>query len=66
MGKPPRKGGSRAAPTPPCAYDLEAIRAIYPFAQHRLEVPGGFINYVDEGTGPAVVMLHGNPTWSFF
>jgi haloalkane dehalogenase len=21
---------------------------------------------VDEGTGPAVVMLHGNPTWSFF
>lgn len=48
------------------AADLSAIRAIYPFAQHRLEVPGGAINYVDEGQGPAVLMLHGNPTWSFY
>jgi haloalkane dehalogenase len=25
----------------------------------------GFIHYVDEGTGPVVVLLHGNPTWSY-
>ena len=24
------------------------------------------LNYVDEGEGRAVVMLHGNPTWSFY
>ncbi len=46
--------------------DLAPIRAIYPFAQHRLDVPGGAINYVDEGQGPAVIMVHGNPTWSFY
>ena len=50
----------------PPAYDLTRIESIYPFAQHQLDVPGGTINYVDEGRGPAVVMLHGNPTWSFF
>jgi len=45
--------------------DLAPIRAIYPFAQHSLEVAGGTINYVDEGAGPVVLMLHGNPSWSF-
>lgn len=52
-----------ASPTP---IDLGSIRALYPFAQNRFEVPGGAINYVDEGSGPAVLMLHGNPTWSFY
>ena len=46
--------------------DLAPIRAIYPFAQHRFRVPGGTMHYVDEGRGPVVVLLHGNPTWSFF
>ena len=46
--------------------DLTPIRPVYPFAQHRLEVPGGSLNYVDEGNGPAIIMLHGNPTWSFY
>ncbi len=23
------------------------------------------VHYVDEGSGPPVVLLHGNPTWSF-
>lgn len=42
------------------------IRAIYPFAPHYFETGAGRIHYVDEGTGPVVVMLHGNPTWSFY
>ena len=24
------------------------------------------LHYIDEGSGPPVVMLHGNPTWSFY
>lgn len=52
--------------TQPRLLDLGPTRALYPFAQHRLAVPGGAINYVDEGHGPAVLMVHGNPTWSFY
>jgi len=32
------------------------------FFQHR----GHRIAYVDEGTGPVLLMVHGNPTWSFY
>jgi len=44
----------------------------YPFAPHYLDVPGGALgplrmHYLDEGPGrgPPVLMMHGNPTWSF-
>jgi haloalkane dehalogenase len=46
--------------------DLSAIRPIYPFAQHWLDLPHGRMHYLDEGQGPAVLLLHGNPTWSFY
>ncbi len=38
----------------------------YPFAEHFLERDGVRQHYVDEGAGEPVVMLHGNPTWSFY
>jgi haloalkane dehalogenase len=37
----------------------------YPFASHWFEYDGIAMHYVDEGTGIPVLMLHGNPTWSF-
>ncbi len=37
----------------------------YPFAAHRIAVDGGRMHYVDEGSGDPLLMLHGNPTWSF-
>jgi haloalkane dehalogenase len=41
--------------------------ALYPFAGHVLDVGHGVrLHYLDEGRGPPVVMLHGNPTWSFY
>jgi cis-3-alkyl-4-acyloxetan-2-one decarboxylase len=40
-------------------------QAEYPFEPHLLEVRGQRLHVVDSGAGPAVVMLHGNPTWSF-
>jgi haloalkane dehalogenase len=40
-------------------------RRAYPFASHYLDVEGGQLHYVDEGEGPPVVMVHGQPTWSF-
>ena len=39
----------------------------YPFASHYHQVEGDHaMHYVDEGQGDAVVMVHGNPTWSFY
>jgi haloalkane dehalogenase len=37
----------------------------YPFASHYFQTPAGKLHYVDEGQGEVVIMLHGNPTWSF-
>ncbi|MFZ2160667.1 MAG: alpha/beta fold hydrolase [Sideroxyarcus sp.] len=37
----------------------------YPFASHYFQASAGKLHYVDEGQGEAVVMLHGNPAWSF-
>ncbi len=41
--------------------------SLYPFEGHFLEVAGGIrMHYLDEGAGTPVVMVHGNPTWSFY
>ena len=40
--------------------------ALYPFAGRFLDRPGGRLHYLDEGAGDPVVMVHGNPTWSFY
>lgn len=37
----------------------------YPFDSNYLETTAGRMHYVDEGQGPTLLMLHGNPTWSF-
>jgi haloalkane dehalogenase len=41
----------------------------YPFAPRRIEIrPGIALSYLDEGPrdGEVVVMLHGNPSWSYY
>lgn len=41
----------------------------YPFTPHRFDVrPGLSMSYLDEGPrdAPPVVMLHGNPSWSYY
>ena len=38
---------------------------LYPFDSHYAEIDGCLVHYVDEGTGPTLLLLHGNPTWSF-
>ncbi len=39
---------------------------LYPFESHFLNINGHDLHYIDEGTGNPVLMLHGNPTWSFY
>jgi haloalkane dehalogenase len=38
---------------------------LYPFEDRWAEVERCTVHYVDEGSGPPLLMLHGNPTWSF-
>ena len=37
----------------------------FPYESRFAEVMGARIHYVDEGNGPALLMVHGNPAWSF-
>lgn len=38
----------------------------YPFTSHYLSFREGRLHYVDEGDGPVILMVHGNPTWSYY
>jgi haloalkane dehalogenase len=44
-------------------FDVDPVE--YPFADHWFPYRDGYIHYVDEGQGPTVLLLHGNPTWSY-
>ncbi|NWJ95338.1 MAG: alpha/beta fold hydrolase [Chloroflexi bacterium] len=37
----------------------------YPFAPHYYQCEAGKMHYIDEGKGEPIVMVHGNPIWSF-
>ena len=46
--------------------NFDGFRELYPFASHFLQVGALRYHYLDEGQGDPIVMLHGNPTWSFY
>lgn len=46
--------------------DITAFRHLYPFTSRTAEVNGRPMHYVDEGSGEPILMVHGNPTWSFY
>ncbi len=39
---------------------------LYPFTSRFMPVQGYVMHYLDEGRGHPVIMIHGNPTWSFY
>ena len=38
----------------------------YQFASHYIKIGKQRLHFIDEGEGPIIVMVHGNPTWSFY
>jgi len=44
---------------------FEVDASEYPFKDNWLSYRDGYIHYLDEGKGPIVLLLHGNPTWSY-
>lgn len=46
--------------------DLTAeFKEMYPFKSNYLNIDNHNMHYIDEGEGEAIVLVHGNPTWSF-
>ncbi len=44
-----------------------AVKALYPWPGADLTLGSGHrLHYVDEGEGEPLLMVHGNPTWSFY
>ena len=37
----------------------------YPFEDHWADIDGHLVHYIDEGEGPVLLLLNGNPSWSF-
>ncbi|MDY6824982.1 MAG: alpha/beta fold hydrolase [Thermodesulfobacteriota bacterium] len=46
--------------------DMSRFAHLYPFKSNYMNVNGFQYHYVDEGQGEPLLMLHGNPTWSFY
>jgi haloalkane dehalogenase len=46
--------------------DISTFKHLYPFKSHFLDLSGLKYHYLDQGSGDPVVMIHGNPTWSFY
>lgn len=47
------------------AADRTGFEDEYPFASRWMEIDGHVMHYIDEGAGPVLLFVHGNPTWSF-
>ena len=45
--------------------DGASVLAQYPFQSKSVTVDGYRMSFLDEGGGAAVVMVHGNPSWSY-
>jgi len=53
--------------TSSCKYiNPDGYRALYPFDSKYVDINGLKYHFIDEGTGDPLIMLHGNPTWSFY
>jgi len=45
--------------------DFRPSPDLFPFRSRWFESSAGRVHYIDEGRGPAILFLHGNPSWSF-
>ncbi len=44
----------------------ESFKDLYPFESNFLTINGHDLHFIDKGEGRPVLMVHGNPTWSFY
>ncbi|HJN66192.1 MAG TPA: alpha/beta fold hydrolase, partial [Pirellulales bacterium] len=41
-------------------------KSLFPFTSRWRNIGGHRMHYVDEGQGEPLLLVHGNPTWSFY
>lgn len=46
--------------------EADPFKRLYPFTPKRANINNHEMSYLDVGSGEPVIMVHGNPTWSFF
>jgi haloalkane dehalogenase len=46
--------------------DMPKFRHLYPFESQYININGFKYHYIDQGIGDPIIMIHGNPTWSFY
>jgi haloalkane dehalogenase len=46
--------------------EKETLLDLYPFKSNFLNIDGMKYHYLDQGRGEPLLMVHGNPTWSFY
>lgn len=44
----------------------QGFEDLYPFDSNFMHINGHDLHYIDQGKGKPVLMVHGNPTWSFY
>ncbi len=52
-----------------CFFRIRSLcdwRALFPYQPADLDLGGVTMRYIDTGAGKPVLMVHGNPTWSFY
>jgi len=52
--------------SPSPQFDLSSLGSLYPYESNYLDINGLKYHYLNQGHGDPLVMLHGNPTWSFY
>jgi haloalkane dehalogenase len=58
--------GHAPSPTPGVQPVAEPdISADFPYEPHYVEVLGSRMHYIEAGSGEPILLLHGNPTWSY-
>jgi haloalkane dehalogenase len=53
-----------AAPATPSMAEPN-ISPDYPYADHFVDVLGSRMHYIEQGSGDTILLLHGNPSWSY-
>src|SRR3954451_3119237 len=62
----PRPSRPQSAQPPPSpAMGERDISAEYPYQPHYAEVFGSRMHYIEQGTGDPILLVHGNPSWSY-
>jgi pimeloyl-ACP methyl ester carboxylesterase len=46
--------------------EISDFSHLYPFTSHYIERNNLKYHFIDQGMGDPIIMIHGNPTWSFY